>query len=155
MRLIFVDDGSSDGTVPLLQKLVAAAAGGAELLQLPQNCGEAEAVRRGMLHALESDAQYGAVGFWDSDLATPLSAVAELHSVLCSNPALQMVQGVRARSARQSAVNSIPSNGGVKRRARRPPRSEDPPLPKEALRRPRLCDARLAGAGPGLRSAHP
>ena len=99
MRLIFVDDGSSDGTVPLLQKLVAAAAGGAELLQLPQNCGKAEAVRRGMLHALESDAQYGAVGFWDSDLATPLSAVAELHSVLCSNPALQMVQGVRARSA--------------------------------------------------------
>jgi len=81
--------------VPLLQKLVAAAAGGAELLQLPQNCGKAEAVRRGMLHALESDAQYGAVGFWDSDLATPLSAVAELHSVLCSNPALQMVQGAR------------------------------------------------------------
>ncbi|EOD30730.1 hypothetical protein EMIHUDRAFT_456488 [Emiliania huxleyi CCMP1516] len=71
VRLIFVDDGSSDGT----------------------NCGKAEAVRRGMLHALESDAQYGAVGFWDSDLATPLSAVAELHSVLCSNPALQMVQG--------------------------------------------------------------
>ena len=48
-----MDDGSSDGTVPLLQKLVAAAAGGAELLQLPQNCGKAEAVRRGMLHALE------------------------------------------------------------------------------------------------------
>jgi len=94
VRLIFVDDGSADATVDKLRQLVEQSAGGAELLQLGTNQGKAEAVRRGMLHALESHA-YTTVGFWDSDLATPLSAVSQLEALLMERPALQMVFGAR------------------------------------------------------------
>lgn len=94
VRLIFVDDGSNDGSIAVLERLVSRCGPSAELLALGTNQGKAEAVRRGMLHALESH-PYRAVGFWDSDLATPLSAVAQLEAVLVDHPGVQMVFGAR------------------------------------------------------------
>lgn len=94
VRLIFVDDGSTDGSVAVLERLVSRCGPSAELLSLGTNQGKAEAVRRGLLHALESH-PYLTVGFWDSDLATPLSAVAQLEAVLTAHPTVQMVFGAR------------------------------------------------------------
>ena len=98
VRLLFVDDGSSDGTLQVLERIVKAAPPGrAALLPLTPNGGKAEAVRRGMLQALEQPTPAGdaVVGFWDCDLATPLEAIQELADVLQGQPWTQMVFGAR------------------------------------------------------------
>jgi dolichyl-phosphate beta-glucosyltransferase len=68
--LLFVDDGSRDGTRALLQAFCAASKGRASMLSLSSNAGKAEAVRRGMLAAADETVSF--VGYWDADLATPL-----------------------------------------------------------------------------------
>ena len=71
--LLFVDDGSTDNTVELVEQLQSHAPAQVTLLRLPSNAGKAEAVRRGMEQALASTTQYA--GFIDADLAAPLSEV--------------------------------------------------------------------------------
>jgi glycosyltransferase involved in cell wall biosynthesis len=92
-RLLFVDDGSRDQTVAVLEAIRAAANGRVDVLHLEHNRGKAEAVRLGMLHALETDVDF--VGFWDADLATPLSACATLVDHLRERPLLDVVMGSR------------------------------------------------------------
>ncbi len=69
----FVDDGSADGTKNVLADLCRQQPDRASVLSLAQNSGKAEAVRRGLLEACGSGAQY--VGFWDADLSTPLAEI--------------------------------------------------------------------------------
>ena len=98
VRLLFVNDGSTDDTQQVLQRIVSAVpAGRAAVVPLTPNGGKAEAVRLGMLHALESPHPAGqaVVGFWDCDLATPLEAIQELVDVLQAQPWTQMVFGAR------------------------------------------------------------
>lgn len=71
---LFVNDGSTDGTAALINqhatpKLL--------LLDLPKNQGKAEAVRQGFLHVatLPANNDIDWVGFWDADLATPLTEI--------------------------------------------------------------------------------
>lgn len=72
LHLLFVDDGSTDGTGDFLEQHMPA---GAQCLRLGTNLGKAEAVRAGMLAACR-EANTDWIGFWDADLATPLSEVA-------------------------------------------------------------------------------
>lgn len=71
---LLVDDGSSDGTGDLISRH---ASPNLRLLRLPRNVGKAEAVRQGVLHArasgLLNEAEW--FGYWDADLATPLSEI--------------------------------------------------------------------------------
>lgn len=90
---LLVNDGSRDGTQAVLERLVAADPGRFSLLELPQNRGKAEAVRQGILAALERQPEY--VGFWDADLATPLDDIPSFCRVLDNKPAAEMVIGVR------------------------------------------------------------
>lgn len=90
---LLVNDGSRDATQAVLERLVAANPERISLLQLPQNRGKAEAVRRGILAALERKPEY--VGFWDADLATPLDDIPSFCRVLDSKPRAEMVIGVR------------------------------------------------------------
>jgi glycosyltransferase involved in cell wall biosynthesis len=92
---LFVNDGSSDETLPLLQRLAAGAPGSVEVLDLPVNRGKAEAVRQGVQAALRFEPAY--VGFWDADLATPLAEIPELIAVMQRDPAVEMVFGSRVR----------------------------------------------------------
>ena len=64
-QLLFVDDGSTDGTAGLLEELRGQAAERVRILALEKNAGKAEAVRRGILAALEAGHSY--VGFLDAD----------------------------------------------------------------------------------------
>jgi len=95
VNLLFVDDGSTDATWELLQQLVAAAPQHAAAMRLLRNAGKAEAVRKGMLELISRDAEV--VGFWDADLATPLSNLPLFLDVLEENPGIEWVIGSRVR----------------------------------------------------------
>jgi glycosyltransferase involved in cell wall biosynthesis len=73
-RFLFVNDGSSDRTAEVIRKALGEQT---FLLDLSRNVGKAEAVRAGMLHALRTPplSEAAWIGFWDADLATPLSEV--------------------------------------------------------------------------------
>lgn len=95
LGLLFVDDGSRDETRSILEGLVARNQGRARLLVLPCNQGKAEAVRQGCLEALAEGADR--VGYWDADLATPLSTIQLFTGILESDPAIDVVLGSRVR----------------------------------------------------------
>ncbi len=90
--LLFVDDGSTDSTRAVLEKL-AGELPSVTVLPLGSNRGKAEAVRQGMRHAVERGASV--VGYYDADLATPPSELARLVRTLCADPALNGVLGSR------------------------------------------------------------
>lgn len=95
ITFLCVDDGSTDATLQLLQSLQAADQNKFSVLSLPQNQGKAEAVRRGVLTAIDSQPDY--VGFWDADLATPLSAIPQFVDLAESRPDLEMIMGSRVK----------------------------------------------------------
>ncbi len=95
LRIVFVDDGSVDGTHKLLRQLAARAGERVEVLRLPANRGKAEAVRQGLLHAMRPAPTY--VGFWDADLATPLTALGDFVDLFRSRPDCEWVIGSRVR----------------------------------------------------------
>ncbi len=93
-RLIFVNDGSRDGTLNVLHRLATACEPGlVEVVDLPQNGGKAEAVRQGMLHAWQGGAEL--IGFWDADLATPLDAVDDFVRIFDRYEHIEIVVGSR------------------------------------------------------------
>jgi len=93
--LVFVNDGSGDRTVEVLETLRAARPERVTVLDEKVNRGKAEAVRRGISFAL--DRGCGFVGFWDADLATPLSDIPQFLAVLEQEPELDMVFGSRVK----------------------------------------------------------
>ena len=103
VRFLFVDDGSTDGTLHLLRSihLRAAELGHADriaILEQRPNGGKAEAIRNGMLAAIsvhQAGCEYA--GFWDADLAAPLSAIPQLFAQLETAPHLHMIFGSRVR----------------------------------------------------------
>ncbi len=93
-RLLLVDDGSRDQTPARLAAIARRApAGLVETLSLPQNRGKAEAVRQGLLHALERGAEI--VGYFDADLSTPVPELRRLLEVLGARPDVEAVIGAR------------------------------------------------------------
>lgn len=93
IELLFVNDGSRDETLELLEQLHASHPRRFGFLHLARNGGKAEAVRQGMLLALGSEPDY--VGFWDADLATPLSDIESFCRVLDGKPKIELVIGAR------------------------------------------------------------
>lgn len=92
---VMVNDGSRDNTLTVLRDLAARHPARVEILDLQPNGGKAEAVRRGMLHAMERNPRY--TGFWDADLATPLQSIVEFRDVLERRPQVDWVIGARVR----------------------------------------------------------
>jgi glycosyltransferase involved in cell wall biosynthesis len=85
VTLLFVDDGSRDGTATVLKDIQRQAPGHVEILQLARNSGKAEAVRLGLQHAFDTGARI--VGYADADLSTPLEELARLIEVTAQGPA--------------------------------------------------------------------
>ncbi len=94
-ELLFVNDGSRDETLELIEYLHRNNPRRFSFLHLANNGGKAEAVRQGLLVALRSGADY--VGYWDADLATPLGDIEAFCRVLDSRPQLEAVIGTRLR----------------------------------------------------------
>jgi glycosyltransferase involved in cell wall biosynthesis len=95
LQFVFVDDGSRDGSRDLFARMEREAPAQVRTLGFAENQGKAEAVRRGLLLALESKPDL--VGFWDADLATPLGEIDGFVARFDSDPELEMVLGSRVR----------------------------------------------------------
>ncbi len=93
VRLLFVDDGSADGTMAVLERMVQEAPAAVGAMRLEKNQGKAEAVRRGLLDAMRGGPEL--VGFWDADLSTPLSAVDDFLRVAAKLPSAELILGSR------------------------------------------------------------
>jgi dolichyl-phosphate beta-glucosyltransferase len=100
VKLLFVDDGSSDDTESLLVQLVNKLPQQIDSLILPTNMGKGEAVRQGMLHLLSTDSDIEWFGFFDADLATPLSEIPFLLSFATTNTQALLGSRVKRLGAR-------------------------------------------------------
>lgn len=94
-RFVFVDDGSTDSTLEVLESLATKGGERCEVLGLDPNRGKAEAVRQGLLRALSTDVEV--VGFWDADLATPLETILPMAEEFDSGSEVEAVFGSRIR----------------------------------------------------------
>lgn len=95
-RLLFVEDGSTDGTRVMLEALRDdAAPGRVDVLALAENGGKAEAVRAGLLRGLRSGSAL--VAFADADLSAPLAELRGLQVELDHHPDAWAAIGSRVK----------------------------------------------------------
>src|SRR5262245_55933320 len=80
LRLVFVNDGSTDNTQERLEALQSKQPQAISVLRLERNSGKAEAVRHGLRFALADGAEI--VGYIDADLATPAREIQRLIGVM-------------------------------------------------------------------------
>lgn len=77
IRMIFVNDGSTDETGQLLNDLEKEVPKQVSCIHLSRNVGKAEAVRQGFLKGFIS--KPALIGYLDADLAAPISVIQELE----------------------------------------------------------------------------
>lgn len=95
VRVLFVNDGSKDGTGEVLERLRERCPESVSIERLVSNSGKGEAVRIGINKALERSPAF--VGYWDADLSTPLDQVLDFRNLLLQLPEVIAVLGSRVR----------------------------------------------------------
>lgn len=96
IEILFVNDGSNDHTLEILNSIRAAFPEHVSVLDQQPNRGKAEAVRNGMLSVIASG-QAAYTGYWDADLATPLDQIPDFLNLLEQRPQLNLIFGARVR----------------------------------------------------------
>jgi CheY-like chemotaxis protein len=91
--LCFVNDGSTDGTLEVLNKFKLAYPDTIEVYDCAQNGGKAEAVRQGILHLIK-DPSLDYIGFLDADLSTNFDDFEDLTETI-SHSDFKLVAGSR------------------------------------------------------------
>ena len=92
--LIFVDDGSTDGTASILKDFAATLGDQGYFIAQETNLGKGEAVRFGMNFALGLDAEI--IGFVDADMPTSVPEICRLLDIAVRNEYL-VVLGARIK----------------------------------------------------------
>ena len=92
VNVVLVDDGSTDQTWAHMEGLMVRIRDRVETLRMERNVGKAEAVRQGMLRAIELGAEI--TGYLDADFATPASEMLRLLKRL-ENSEAQVLFGSR------------------------------------------------------------
>jgi dolichyl-phosphate beta-glucosyltransferase len=95
-HVYFVDDGSADGTMAIIDALQARDPGRIQTLHLARNGGKAETVRQGVLHAA-AEQRFDVIGYWDADLSTPLIELPAMLAELDANPGCALAMGARLK----------------------------------------------------------
>jgi dolichyl-phosphate beta-glucosyltransferase len=93
ISFIFVNDGSTDNTNEIINMIKNFNLERVECLTFLKNRGKAEAVRRGVLKAIEEGANN--IGYWDADLSTPLEIIDKMIDKL--NGDVTFVLGSRVK----------------------------------------------------------
>ena len=91
--VVLVDDGSTDGTPIVLEEARARWPDRVTVLTLAERSGKGEAVRAGLVAAVELGADI--VGYCDADFATPAAEVNRLVDALRRRPELRAAIGSR------------------------------------------------------------
>ncbi len=94
--IVFVNDGSTDNTYDLLQKIDKELPENTHLIDQKNNLGKAEAIRNGVGYLLEND-RTCFIGYWDSDLSAPLSEIPNFIDLLSAQENLQLIMGSRIK----------------------------------------------------------
>ena len=102
----FVNDGSTDGTHQKLADFVNRNPERSQLVNLPKNKGKAEVFRHGINTMLKTS-EYQFVGYWDADLATPLTEIQVFIQKFKSNNELKAVCGSRVLRLGSSIRRSV------------------------------------------------
>lgn len=92
-HLCFVNDGSTDNTLAVLEELKVANPENISIYNCEKNGGKAEAVRQGILH-LVKDEQFDYIGFLDADLSTDFRDFDDLIKTI-ENSDFKIVSGSR------------------------------------------------------------
>ncbi len=92
-HLCFVNDGSTDGTLEVLEQLRKGNEDTISIYNCEKNGGKAEAVRQGVLH-LSQDSQFDYIGYLDADLSTDFRDFDELVQTI-ENSEFKIVSGSR------------------------------------------------------------
>jgi dolichyl-phosphate beta-glucosyltransferase len=104
IQLIFVNDGSTDGTLEKLEEIRAVAPEKCIILNCKYNKGKGEAVRQGMLYAFGHE--FTLAGFWDADLSTPLQTIHDFRGFLANHPRYCMIFGARVQMLGKTIIRS-------------------------------------------------
>jgi len=80
--ILFINDGSIDSVPEQIRLQFISKYSNAKLIDLIRNLGKSEALRRGLIYAVERN--YHRVGFTDFDLSTPPSEISRLMK-MCEN----------------------------------------------------------------------
>lgn len=95
IKIIFVDDGSTDNTICKLNNIIKHNTSSFHIVKLSQNLGKSEAVRLGINYALNQE-DLLSVGFLDADLSTSLTEYARMINMFdFDKQKLLFVMGVR------------------------------------------------------------
>lgn len=93
--ILFVDDGSTDGTRAMLEDACRERADSMRVMSLPVNAGKGAAVRAGVREASGWNPEL--IGYWDADLATPLDELPLFLEALATRPTVDLVLGSRVK----------------------------------------------------------
>lgn len=93
LHWLFVDDGSKDSTAQVIKTMQQQNPQRILFHQLAKNSGKGEAVRQGLLKAIEEQADL--TGYFDADLATPMSEVFRLLNIFQTRNKQKVLFGAR------------------------------------------------------------
>jgi len=99
VELMFVNDGSTDNTLEILENFTST--NGGKVLNFPHNTGKANSVRNGMLSIAKSisPADDNFIGFLDADGAYSLKSISNLVDLLASNSSIEYDVFISSRIA--------------------------------------------------------
>ena len=97
VHFLFVNDGSTDNTQELINKICDTFPERAKTKHLVKNGGKAEAIRQGMLFLMEEKLKCDYAGFMDADLATPLDEIERAYQAVSDFNHPSMIVGSRIK----------------------------------------------------------
>lgn len=91
--LVFIDDGSTDGTGEILRNTFSNLPIETQIVTLPKNLGKAMAISKGLEVALELDKKF--LVFCDADNSNSIEDIEKLYRVIKQNEQCDLVSGAR------------------------------------------------------------